>query len=298
MAVLFLRDQPVPSVFSLLGETENDISFTVGWALSRSPFFLSAVLKEVFGRSVRGRNEQINITLQKYKRKGGITDVEITTSDIHVIIEAKKGWHPAERRQLRLYLQRFRRTKPQSPRLVTVSECGADYAREYGVQKMGRVAVRHISWKRLTELSNFRRGTQAEKRLMKEFRTYMGTVINMQNEESNRVYVVSLGRKEWAKGLTFIDTVTKRRRYFHRYGGVNGWPKEPPNYLAFRYYGKLQSIHHVEGWTLIRNFHKYFSESPSYEEKHPYFLYKLGPPIVPAADVQAGRVKRGGSSGA
>ncbi|MCG2728873.1 MAG: hypothetical protein L6276_01100, partial [Acetobacterium sp.] len=41
-------------------------------------------------------------------------------------------------------------------------------------------------------------------------------------------------------GLSWIDIVEKRNKYFHPMG-MNGWPKEPPNYIAFRYYGKLQS---------------------------------------------------------
>ena len=43
------------------------------------------------------------------------------------------------------------------------------------------------------------------------------------------------------------DIVNKKRIYFHPVGGgPGGWPSEPPNYIAFRYGGKLQTIHHID----------------------------------------------------
>jgi hypothetical protein len=100
--------------------------------------------------------------------------------------------------------------------------------------------------------------------------------------------------KPWPKvRLTYIQTVEKKRKYFHPCGCVGRWPTEPPNYSGFRYYGRLQSIHHVESWEVVRNFHLHFPESPSWEEKEPHFLYKLGPPIRPLHDVKSGKVVRG-----
>ena len=37
MPDLFLYHQKVTSVFSLIGQKENDITFSLGWALARSP---------------------------------------------------------------------------------------------------------------------------------------------------------------------------------------------------------------------------------------------------------------------
>jgi hypothetical protein len=38
--------------------------------------------------------------------------------------------------------------------------------------------------------------------------------------------------------------VTVKNAYFHQIGGT--WPKEPPNYLGFRWHDRLQQIRHVE----------------------------------------------------
>ena len=115
----------------------------------------------------------------------------------------------------------------------------------------------------------------------------------MQNIDSNWVYVVALARGTppgWR--ISWIDIVKERRSYFHPVG-VSGWPKEPPNYIAFRYYGKLQSIHHVEGYEVVTNMHSRIHEMPS-REWEPHFLYKLGPPFGPSKEVRTGEIYRNG----
>jgi hypothetical protein len=85
--------------------------------------------------------------------------------------------------------------------------------------------------------------------------------------------------------------VAKKRRYFHPVGDT--WPKEPPNYVAFRYYGKLQSIHHIEGYEIFNDPHIKFSDIPSVKWG-PHFLYRLSPPFAPANEVRTGNIFRNG----
>lgn len=291
MPDLLLHSRPVKSIFNLLGEAENDITFSLGWALSRSPGLLRNFLKKAMLASRRCDPNKMVVALQEFRKNSGITDVEIRDESLHVIIEAKRGWNPASVQQLKKYVPRFRETKAEEPVIVTMSECSEDYAREYGVIEVDGIPVRHISWWEMNSFSHINGASHAEKRLMQEFRNYLATIVNMQPQESNWVYVVSLGDREWAPGLTYIQTVEKRRKYFHPYGGVRGWPKEPPNYIGFRYHGVLQSIHHIENWEVIKNFHLHFPESPD-EEEEPYFLYKLGPPIRPSRELKSGKVVR------
>jgi hypothetical protein len=112
--------------------------------------------------------------------------------------------------------------------------------------------------------------THAEKRILTELLTYFRGLMTMQNVDSNWVYVVSLGSdtpKGWK--LSWIDVVEQKGRYFHPVGG--GWPKEPPNYIAVRYRGRLQSIHHVEGYSVFDDPHDEFPQIPS-EKWGPHFL--------------------------
>jgi hypothetical protein len=63
----------------------------------------------------------------------------------------------------------------------------------------------------------------------------------------NTVYIVSLGLDAMVDGgtHTWIGVVEIDRCCFHPMGG-SGWPVEPPNYIGFRYHGKLQSVHHID----------------------------------------------------
>ena len=292
MPNLFLHNRPVKSIFNLLGEAENDLTFSLGWALSSSPGLLRNFLKMAMQNKQNCDLDGVVIVLQEFRQKSGITDIEIRCDNLHVIIEAKRGWNPPSVHQLKKYVPRFRETKAVAPVIVSMSECSEHYARIYGVNEVEGIPVRHISWKDVNTLSYIKGGTHAEKRLMQELRNYLATIVNMQQQESNWVYVVSLSHSEWATDLTYIQTVEKRRRYFHPYGGAGGWPKEPPNYIGFRYYGALQSIHHIESWEVIKNFHPHFHESPDWQETNPYFLYKLGPPIRPSREVKSGKIVR------
>src|ERR1700694_4390277 len=46
MSELYLHNKPIESLFQLLGEDENDITYSIGWALHRSKAFLRLFLKE------------------------------------------------------------------------------------------------------------------------------------------------------------------------------------------------------------------------------------------------------------
>jgi hypothetical protein len=117
----------------------------------------------------------------------------------------------------------------------------------------------------------------------------------MQKIDSNLVYIVSLGSgkpPKWEIG--WIDIVTKKFRYFHPVGGGrSGWPVDPPNYLGFRYYGQLQSVHHVEGYEVFTDPHKCFPEIPS-EDWGPHYLYHhlyhLGPAFAPSVVLRTGNI--------
>ena len=74
MPELYLHNKMIDTLFELLGEKENDVTYSVGWALSRSPAFLSAFLKEVVG--FQKNVDDVVVRLQDYRKQKGITDIE------------------------------------------------------------------------------------------------------------------------------------------------------------------------------------------------------------------------------
>lgn len=303
MADLFLHGRPVKTVFDLLGDKENDITFSIGWALAQCDAFVNALL----GRLLPGLDAGEVQSIQLQQAGGsGFTDIEIVADHVHIIIEAKRGWDLPENiaHQLTKYASRFSMTSGQNL-LVVMSE-GADY---YALPKLPQsvetIPVRYLSWRDVAATAkNSQQGSShANKRLLQELVQYLNSIMNLQNQTSNQVYVVALagGTPDWS-ALSWRDIVTEHDRYFHPVGG-SGWPKIPPNYIGFRYDGRLQCIRHIEGYSVIVDTigmaAAFPAMLPAIQEGQEtfakaHFLYKLGPAIAPAHEVRTGNVFRNG----
>jgi hypothetical protein len=289
---LLLHGREVHTVFDLLGDKENDITYALGWALSRSNRLLSVLLAEVLDEEA---GEIVAVRLQEFLPGGGCTDIEVETEHLHLIIEAKRGWNLPATEQLELYAPRFSAGRANA--IVSMSECSPEWALPRLPATVGAdVPVKHLSWKRVTQLAVQAEagGSQVEKRLLREFVRYLRGLMTMQNTTSNMVYVVSLGLDDlFDSSVSFADIVVKHNRYFHPIGGGRGgWPKEPPNYLGFRFHGKLQQIRHVEGydvhprpWDEVPG----LIGKPKWEEGL-HFFYDLGPAIEPPREVKMGKL--------
>src|SRR5437879_5335904 len=108
MPTLLLHNQPVPSVFNLLGRKENDITFSMGWALSRSPGLLGNFLQKALNTKRGCDLERLVVALQEFQKDSGITDIELRDGKLHMIVEAKRGWELPSEQQLKKYVPRFR----------------------------------------------------------------------------------------------------------------------------------------------------------------------------------------------
>lgn len=299
MADLFLHGRQVRTVFDLLGDKENDITFSIGWALAQCEGFLTLLLKRLFADDDVGETQSVQL---QQSGGSGFTDIEIITEHVHVIVEAKRGWALPEsiEQQVTKYAQRFTASSRQGL-LVVMSE-GADYyATPRLPVRIGATPVQYLSWKNVASiaLESQRASNHAGKRLLQELVQYLDGIMTSQNQTSNQVYVVALagGKPDWS-ALSWQDIVTQRHRYFHPVGG-SGWPKTPPNYVGFRYDGRLQSIHHVDSYVVVPNREAMaaaFPEMPSatwgaqdvFSKTH--FLYTLGPAIAPAHEVRTGSI--------
>lgn len=295
MSSLYLHNYKIDSIFQLLGEHENDMSYSVAWALSNSSSFLYQVLKKLGVKQIFDI-DSIDINLQSYEKNRGITDIEIIYEDVfHIIIESKRGWILPSRTQLEKYSKRksFLLSRANYKAIVSLSECSCDYAiNNLEVTSVNGIDIIPMSWKELCLLAEKakRSCSHKETHLLDELLTYFKGLITMQNINSNMVYVVSIANNTpdgWE--ISWIDIIEQKKRYFHPMG-INGWPKDPPNYIGFRYYGKLQSIHHIEKYDVVKNLHKCIPEIPSFNEDTPYFVYKLSKPIKPINTVKTGKV--------
>ena len=295
MADLILHGREVGTVFNLLGCDENAVTASLGWVLTRRPgAFLERFLKAVLDGQSHGTPQAVH--LQKHAEDGGYTDIEIITDKAHVIVEAKRRWNLPTHRQLNKYARRLE-GRGGARVLVVLSECTSDYVADVGLpEAVRKIPVRFLPWGKVHDLAaSTRARTQAERHALGDFCRYLEDVMDDQDQESNLVYVVSLStkRRPWCRIKPF-DWVTKKRRYFHPYNRA-GWPLVPPNYLGFRYHGRLQSIHHVEKAEIVQNLADHLDEIVKRKRHHtpsPCVLYRLGPPIVPCRKVKTGNLFR------
>ncbi len=171
-----------------------------------------------------------------------------------------------------------------------MSECSSEYAKLQLKERVNGMQITHIGWRDIQQMARRCSGTHAEKRLLDELRIYLERIVKVQDQQSNLVYVVSLGMDTPKWSTLSWKKIVEEGRYFHPVG-TKGWPKEPPNYIGFRYDGRLQSIHHVDEAKITTDVHAEMPElTPGPWPSH--FIYTLGPPIRPDKVVKSGKVYR------
>lgn len=287
MINLKLGNSRVESYFNLLGTKEVDLTNGLGFILSRSPTLLKKALTKLGFKNID--IERCEIHLQKHETGDkGFTDIEILyNANRLLIIEAKVGWILPTEEQLTKYRTRFGNKKAK-PKIAVLSHCTESFA-EQNLNK----EYNYTSWNSIYDLiDNSYRQTNSiiEKNYLDEFRKYLGNLITMDREQSNWVYCVSLSH-DLVQGsvANYIDIVYKYGKYFYPYNR-GGWPKEPPNYIAFRYDGGLKSIHKVESFELSENLNKSMPAVIKDKTEDFHFLLNLGPPITPNKEVKNGNI--------
>jgi hypothetical protein len=186
VAEIRLHSRPVHTVFDLLGDKEDDVTYSVGWGLAQSDAFANALLARAYGKRKVG--EPTAIRLQESAKDQGRTDIEIETDDLHLIIEAKRGWQLPDRSQLKLYLPRLRKTQPKEPLLVVIAESSAEWVTTQSMPaSIDGIPIRYLSWGEVAALAAAtaqKSKTNNEKRLLRELHQYLKGLMNMQDVTS------------------------------------------------------------------------------------------------------------------
>lgn len=282
------------SVFRLNGADENSASFALGWTLEQSLHYRKLVAEAVFGE-VLDVNDVV-ITLQKHDHDGGYTDVELQAGHrFHAILEAKRWWDLPSIAQLKRYLPRLAVGRAERQRLISVSAADRSHAQRRLPARLEGVVICHLSWRDLQILARkaqtLATGSQ-EKLWLRQLIQHLQEFASMERQTDNKVFVVALGQEPMVAGLThtWIDVVEKDNCYFHPIG--NNWPVQPPNYMAFRYRGRLQSVHHIDSFQIAQDLAACNPLWPKTDSDH--FVYRLGPPMRPAREIRTGNVFRNG----
>lgn len=292
---IHLRGQALESVFELVGHDENALTFALGWCLAKVPPLLAELVALLSpGQQAQGAK----VVLQQHSGKNGITDIELRVPGrLAWIIEGKVGHAPPLPSQLAKYASKLNgEAEPGAAKLLAVlakSDRRDLWLRHSVPQQVLGVPVAVVSWGQVKAAIDraYSPSDNTGKALLRQLRNFIENVLVMQTVNSNETYVVSVSWDTFGGSTTFIDVVQKFGRYFHPIG--SGWPPEPPNYIAFRWSGRLQSIHHVEHYEIITDYNPYFPEVPA-APIDPHYLYSLGPAIRPSHEVRTGNIFRNG----
>lgn len=281
---LTLHGRPVTTVFELLGSTENDLTFSLGWALANAPNFTAAVLQEVLGNWAGPAS---SVSLQESGSDRGFTDVEVRSPTSHLIMEAKRGWNLPGEEQLARYAPRLAKGRGA---LLVVSECSRRYADLHLPKSVEGVRVEFRSWRQVTSIveRSIRTSPRREQSVLREVQRYLRGVMTMQTLDSNWTYCVSLNQRRpegWP--LSTVEFVRERGMYFCPYAAPR-WPKTPQNYLAFRWSGHVQDVRHVETYQIVEELNEVIPEIPAQNHSFLQIVYRLGPPIPLSAPLPNG----------
>ena len=293
--VLAINGISVTNVFGLKGTDENSATFALGWVLERCKEFRRAMLKAWLDFEIDD-NDTI-ISLQKHGQDGGYTDIEVhSVGRFHAIIEAKRSWDLPTQEQLRRYRSRLVTGSTDIQRMVSITAASASFAKHHLPMETDGASVIHQSWgevRRIAEDARIATTSHEEKLWLNHLTEHLKDFVAMDRITDNSVYVVSLGLDSIVEGsgYNWIDVVEKDRRYFHPMGG-SGWPVQPPNYLGFRYHGRLQSIHHIESHEVVQDLSVLNLLWPQTNTFH--FVYVLGPAMRPMSEIRTGNIFRAG----
>ncbi len=293
MPDLVLHSRPVETVFDLLGRNENDMTAALGWALSRHAGLMQAFLA-VVAPGVLVPQSLVVLLQEHGSDDGGYTDVELSSNEIHVIVEAQRGWSVPSQAQLSRYESRFPASGAALSRFVVLTQNGAEQVVRHRLRVWtppSPIKICVIGWSDIARLARAvaQDGSPVDRHLAEELATYLHGVADMRDTNSNKVWVVPLALtpwEGWPADLTPVSEVEQHRLY--HYPTEGSYPKVVPNYIAFRYHSQLQSIHHVDRYEIVDSPCPHVPGAPDLKWDAPAFLLHLGPPIKPDHTVATG----------
>lgn len=283
MASLTRYGAEVGSVFSLLGQEENDLTAALGFTLARCKALGDAVLARVWPAFDDG-DVDVSFALE-VRAEVGRTDLEVRlpASSALLIFEAKRDWLVPTKKQLTQYVSRIHRYGAGA--LVSLSQASAALAATQLPTEIDGVPVVHLSWRDvLADIAAVRPVCRGRERIwLEELHTYLTEVIRMRTVADSMTYCVVLSEdRPGGDGTpTFREIVTEGNCYFHPYG-IGGWPTDAPNFMAFRWAGHVQRIHRITRVDVVPSIRDRFDYLPEGQvSDRAHAVYDLGPRIPP-----------------
>ncbi|MGH3376429.1 MAG: hypothetical protein ACRDP6_16990 [Actinoallomurus sp.] len=280
------------SVFDLLGRGENDLTAALAFTLANCPDLLYRLVKRVRSSS----DTNVASLRLETQDEHGRTDLEIDCGSELIVIEAKRGWLLPDEIQLDTYVPRI--LERGAGTLVSLSDASTTWAAQMLPDAIQGVPLLHLPWAVLREdLDASRREVHGGQRLwLTELNEYLRRAIKVLDPADGWTYCVAINTNRPGEGgsRTFRDFVINEATYFHPYGWGTGWPKTPPNFLAFRWDAHVQRVHRVRHYEIAPNLQTHWPDIPEVPDTtRPVAIYRLGP-ALPGMPLPNGKQYRAG----
>lgn len=201
MTELTRHSTAVPSVYTLIGTLENDLTAALGYTLTRSPTLRAGILRRVWPTTTPPPTDDATLALEVRDTEGR-TDLEMRFPGALVIFEAKRGWLVPTAAQLAKYAGRIAE-HPHGGLLVTLSQASTDLATAAGLPaSIDGIPVVHLPWTAaLNDITTARRMCRGTERVwLDELHAYLKEVIRMRKPEDCRTYCVVLNQAKPGDG--------------------------------------------------------------------------------------------------
>lgn len=209
----------------------------------------------------------------------GRTDLELEFPNGLVVVEAKRGWRLPERAQLSRYASRVRQHSGAGA-LVTLSNSSERWARRVLPTHVMGVPVRHLQWVAVrAQLDVCRRAARGtERHWLEQLALYLRKVTPVADPSRMWTYCVTLSNRLYGPS-THRRLLLTEGIYFHPFGWGHGWPKDPPNFMAFRWGSRVQRVHRVADAEVVPDLRHRSRAMPKGKPNEPLLLYTLAPPL-------------------
>lgn len=274
-----IEGRKVSSYFNLFKKTANSVLMCLGWVLLNSKSFFSLFLQSIDEKiAIKDCKIKFDFVQSAFDKKFLKVVANDFSFEINIVASEKNDCNLGV---LKTMSQSFCKISSNKYLVVLIKNDMQTFA--FNDCQNSVVKIKKLSLSKILDTVNkIVFSTYAEKKLLIEFRSYIGDLINMKNDFSNEVFCVSVCNKhiEWDKNkqLTTKNLACEHNIFYHPIGGK--WPSEPVNYLALRCHGQLLAIYYVKDYKIVNNAKDICDE---FEDRciKPHFVYSLGLPIIP-----------------
>lgn len=277
---LVLHGKPVASVYSLIGQDENALTFALGHCLSADLSLAREFLRLLGLKHLReGALKTLKIELQKHaKEDRGYSDVELTLPRrFRIIIEAKIGYGTPNDTQLRKYKVRLDGSIEPKKILCVLVERHLDHVRKHVREVTALEDTSVLSWNKVRDIIKEAARRRDPSPYTVQMDAFLREAYDLPEQFEHEVWVVPVSTQRWVskdRGIRLCDEPSKLGWYIF----PTKYKPKKTLYLGYRYDGQVKGIRRILQERPVAS-HAEVIDGADQSEPEELTAYSLGPPL-------------------